>query len=163
MLASSIATATATVIPTMGLLPAPNARRTRGEYQRKSPLRIYFSVSPYYILFMLLWTKCGRICFCPRLYSTIFIPFCQWVSSNKNPKEGDKLSGTCAPLLIMYVVISYAVWKAYSVYGFVPSYRNRVVLIVDINEGVSIHSKCSVKIHFIIQVERICNCSNACC
>mgnify|MGYP005613119857 CR=1 FL=1 len=36
--ASSIATAQATVIPTIGLLPAPPTRKTRGYYE-KSPLR----------------------------------------------------------------------------------------------------------------------------
>ena len=77
LLASSIATATATVIPTMGLLPAPNARRTRGEYRRKSPLQISYWLVFNAFLFVPLWTQCGRICFCPRVYSTILLLFCQ--------------------------------------------------------------------------------------
>ena len=40
LLASSMATATATVIPTMGLLPAPNARFTRGGVSKK-PSQIF--------------------------------------------------------------------------------------------------------------------------
>ena len=36
LLASSIATATATVIPTMGLLPAPNARCRAGSIEEKA-------------------------------------------------------------------------------------------------------------------------------
>ena len=89
--ASSIATATATVIPTMGLLPAPNARCTRGGLRRKSLSKSHVYA---FILYSVrafvdeMWTN-----FCPRIYNTMLISLCQWVSSNKNPREKKKEAG----------------------------------------------------------------------
>ena len=73
------------------------ASNARGISKKKpSPNLLLVSFNPF--LFVPLWTQCGRVCFCPRIYDTIFTLFCQWISSNKNPKEGKELSGTCAPL-----------------------------------------------------------------
>ena len=57
---SSIATATATVIPTMGLLPISGAEEAIEKTQIQTPehtIYVRFFVPP-----LLWWTKCGREC-----------------------------------------------------------------------------------------------------